>query len=265
MFLRNIRISKGGNRSVYPFTVPAIHDLHQVELTSDVTLLVGENGSGKSTFLEAVAAAVGSVTVGASSVETDPTLKPARELSKSLHLTWNKRTRKGFFLRSEDFFNYVKRLSEIRAEMNEDVLRIRSTQEYGSDYARRLALQPYQRSLQEMEERYGGDLDANSHGESFIKLFQARFLPGGLYLLDEPEAALSPMRQLAFICMIKEAVQQNAQFIVATHSPVLLAYPGAQILSFDHLPPRAVDYEELEHIQFMKSFLNHKEAFLRHL
>ena len=101
--------------------------------------------------------------------------------------------------------------------------------------------------------------------ESFLTLFQARFVPGGLYLLDEPEAALSPLRQLGFLSMLKEMLAQDAQFIIATHSPILMAYPKATILSFDHAPLQPVSYDDLEHVTLTRDFLNNPAAFLRHL
>ena len=109
-----------------------------------------------------------------------------------------------------------------------------------SRYALGLALGPLRASLGDMERRYGVDLDANSHGQSFLKLFQSRFVPGGLYLLDEPEAPLSPQSQLALLALLGDMVAQDAQFIIATHSPLLLAFPNAQIYTFDRLPVQAV-------------------------
>jgi predicted ATPase len=109
------------------------------------------------------------------------------------------------------------------------------------------------------------DLDANSHGQSFLQLFRSRFVPGGLYLLDEPEAPLSPQSQLGLIAMISDMVAQDAQFIVATHSPLLLAYPGATIVSFDHAPMAPVRYEELESVRLVRDFLAEPERYLRRL
>jgi predicted ATPase len=117
-----------------------------------------------------------------------------------------------------------------------------------------------------MKNRYGEkDLDSYSHGEAFLNLFQARFVPGGLYLLDEPEAALSPSRQLSFLSALKQMVGQEAQFIIATHSPIILAYPGAQILQFHEGAIREVKYNGLEHVNLTRDFLANPEAFLRHL
>jgi predicted ATPase len=116
-----------------------------------------------------------------------------------------------------------------------------------------------------MEQRYGVDLDANSHGQSFLRLFQSRFVPGGLYLLDEPEAPLSPQSQLALLAMIGEMVAQHAQFIIATHSPMVLAYPDAQIYSFDSIPIRPVAYEALDHVRLTRDFLNAPDRYLNQL
>src|SRR5213075_1800113 len=132
-----------------------------------------------------------------------------------------------------------------------------------SGYATGLAQLPLRASLAAMEQRYGVDLDANSHGQSFLKLFQSRFVPGGLYLLDEPEAPLSPQSQLALLAMIGDMVAQDAQFIIATHSPMLLAFPDAQIYSFDSIPIRPVSYEELDHVRITRAFLNAPDRYLR--
>jgi len=134
-----------------------------------------------------------------------------------------------------------------------------------SPKARSGAMLPFRASLHEMEARYGVNLDANSHGQSFFRLFQSRFVPGGLYLLDEPEAPLSPQSQLGLIAMLGDMVRQRAQFIIATHSPILLAFPGARIFSFDETPVRRVSYGELEHVALTREFLADPERFLRRL
>jgi len=119
--------------------------------------------------------------------------------------------------------------------------------------------------LAAIEGRYGSDLDARSHGESFLELFQARLVPNGLYLLDEPEAALSPQSQLAFVAMMKDAVDQGSQFVIATHSPVLMAIPSARILSFDEDPPAFVGFEDVDHVTLLRDFLQQPARFLRHI
>jgi predicted ATPase len=254
-----------GRDGTFPFNVPVIRSLTDVRLDADVTLLVGENGSGKSTLLEAVAAAANLPTVGSLAVDTDRTLAAQRELADVLKLVWSRRTHKGFFLRAEDFFGFTKMLSQMRAELLARMDEIDVEYRDRSSYAKGLAKLPLATSLREMERRYGVDLDANSHGQSFLKLFESRFVPDGLYLLDEPEAPLSPQSQLALIAMIADMVAQNGQFVIATHSPILLAFPGARIYTCDRVPMAEVAYEELEHVQLTKDFLNDPKRFLRHL
>lgn len=249
----------------FPFTVPVIRSLPEIKFTSPVTFFVGENGSGKSTVLEALACAVESITVGMESVKTDKTLAPVRKLSKYFKLAWTKRTRKGFFMRAEDFFGYARSMRETREELEEEYNNVERDYEGRSKYAADLARSAYAGQLAAMKSRYGRDLDNFSHGEAFLTLFQARFVPGGLYLLDEPEAALSPSRQLSFLSALRQMVEEEAQFIVATHSPIILAYPGAQIFSFQNGAIKQVQYEELEHVQLTKDFLNNPQSYLRHL
>lgn len=249
----------------FPFRVPVIRALRELTFPTQVTFFVGENGSGKSTLLEAIACAVGAVTVGSESVRTDSTLAAQRALAQQFRLVWNKRTRKGFFLRAEDFFGYARSLSKMRAELERDLRAVDDEYHGRSQAAIEYGKMPYQNELGALQRRYGEGLDSGSHGEGFMRLFQERFVPGGLYLLDEPEAPLSPIRQLAFLAALKQMIAQEAQFIIATHSPILLAFPGATILNFDSVPIKTVNYEDLEHVTLTRSFLNDPGAYLKHL
>ena len=249
----------------FPFNVPVVRALDNLSLDTPVTFLVGENGSGKSTILEGIAAAAGLPAVGSIGVADDETLGAQRALGRSLRLVWRQRTRRGFFLRAEDFFGFTKSLSKMRADFQARLAELDAEYEDRSAYAKGLAQGPVRASLADMERRYGVDLDANSHGQSFLRLFSTRFVPGGLYLLDEPEAPLSPQSQLALIAMIGEMVAQDGQFVIATHSPILLAFPGALIYSCDRVPIEAVPFEELEHVVLTRDFLNDPARFLRHL
>ena len=253
------------DREAFPFNLEIIRSLRELAFDSPVTFLVGENGSGKSTVLEAIACAVESITVGSESVRTDKTLAPIRRLAQYFRLAWNKRTRKGFFLRAEDFFGYAKSMRQTREELEQDLRQVDSEYAGRSKYAVDLARLPYQNELSAIRNRYGKDLDEYSHGESFLTLFQSRFVPDGLYLLDEPEAALSPTRQLSFIAAMKQMLEDNAQFIIATHSPIILAFPGSTILNFKEGHIQRVQYEDLEHVQLTNAFLNNPESYLRHL
>jgi predicted ATPase len=264
MHLKSIAMSGSKRLDRFPFSVPAISALSTLEFTSPVTFFVGENGSGKSTLLEAIACAAGSITAGSADAERDTTLQSIRDLAGALKLAWHKRTRKGFFLRAEDFFGYAKRLAQIREGLLRDLAAVDEEYKDRSDYARSLARMPLLSQLHEME-RYGKDFNDYSHGESFFAFFKSRFVPDGLYLLDEPEAPLSPIRQLAFISMMKEMLGQRAQFIIATHSPILMAFPDAVIYTFDERPIHAVAYDSLEHVTLTRAFLNDPQRFLQQL
>ena len=260
-----VREFNSHDKDIFPFDLEIVKSLHEIQFTSPVTFFVGENGSGKSTVMEALACAVESITVGSESVKTDKTLAPVRKLAQYFRLAWTKRTRKGFFLRAEDFFGYAKSMRMTREELEEDLGKVDHEYEGRSNYAADLARLPYRNELAAIKHRYGKDLDNYSHGESFLTLFQSRFVPDGLYLLDEPEAALSPQRQLTFISAIKNMIAENAQFIIATHSPIILAFPDATILNFRDGRIQQVQYNELEHVNLTKEFLNNPEAFLRYL
>lgn len=252
----------------FPFGVPAVQSIESIELTAPITFLVGENGSGKSTLIEGLACAVDIPAVGGEPLRSDSTLDSVRPLADYLKLTWTARNRNGFFLRAEDFFGFAKRIQQLEADLKADEIRIK--EEYGtsgrSDYARGLQLGPIYKELSALKRRYGDGLDSQSHGESFLLLFQNRFVPNGIYLLDEPEAPLSPIRQLGFLSLLKEMVETHkAQFIIATHSPILMAYPGAQILSFDGGQVQEVSWDSLEHVTLTRDFLNDPETFLRYM
>lgn len=262
--LRSLTIGKRPS-DAFPFDVPALRALELLSFDSSVTFFVGENGTGKSTLLEGIAIAAGLPTVGSTAATDDSTLAAQRSLAKALRLVWNQRTRKGFFLRAEDFFGFTKQLSQMRADLLERASEIEEEYRDRTAYAKGLALGPMLGSVTDMDRRYGSDLDANSHGQSFLKLFQSRFVPGGLYLLDEPEAPLSPQSQLALLAMMADMVRQKAQFIVATHSPIVLAFPGARIYSFDGGSVRESAYADLEHVALTRDFLNAPERFLKHL
>lgn len=217
---------------VYPFTIPFLTADFTLKLTTPVTFLVGENGSGKSTLLEALGWAVGFGAQGGGRDNSYAEGADGHALGRALHLGWKQKVADGFFLRAETFFNFATYLEEA-----------------GSDFR-----------------AYGGEsLHRQSHGEAFLSLFQHRF-EDGMYLLDEPEAALSPQRQLAFLRVLHElSARKIAQFIIATHSPILLTLPGATVLSIADGAIRAVSYQETEHFQLTRDFLNAPERFHRHL
>lgn len=269
-FLEHVDLLEPGpeRMGAFPFSVPAIANQigERIPFSTPITFLVGENGSGKSTLLEGIACAVGLPGIGSDNPDVDPTLVHGRTLAEFLKLRWRLRhPRRGYFFRAEDFFGFTKRMDRLKAELLVEAEEMRNDRAR-SRYARELGAAALSGQASAIDRRYGASgLDARSHGEQFLELFSARCRPGGIYLLDEPEAPLSPARQLTFLSMLNAMSEEGSQFIVATHSPILLALPGASILSFDrgHIEP--ADYETLEHVQIMRSFLEDPAAYLRHL
>jgi predicted ATPase len=234
------------------------------DFISPVTLLVGENGTGKSTLMEAVARKLSLPAIGWEDASRDVTLQGLDPLCDAIRLVFGVKTRKGFFLRAEDFFNFVKRIAIMQEDMAQELIRVEEENSHRSAFAKSQARMAYASSLSELNSRYGLEPDGRSHGESFLALFKQRIRPGGIYLLDEPEAPLSPMRQLALVSLIMER-EEDSQFMIATHSPILMAYPGADIWCFDSTPVESIKYEDLNHVQLMKDFLAHPRQYMERL
>jgi len=225
----------------YLQNIASINKGIELNLKSNVTFFVGENGSGKSTLLEGIADYCGFSLKGGNRNHKANTGNGVdgyeSALASKLRLTWTpRRINRGFFLRAESFFNFASYIDEI-AKYDPAIL-----------------------------DAYGGrSLHAQSHGESFLSLFNNKF-DSGIYILDEPEAALSPARILAFISVIHELEQSGrAQFLIATHSPMLMCYPGATIYQFNEEGVRETNYEDTEHFTLTKSFLDNPKLFLHHL
>jgi len=228
----------------YPFSVPPIAKLEEITLHSQICFFAGENGTGKSTLLEAIAAHYGFGREGGNrnffndSTKSNHSVDP---LVKALRLSFDKRTGAGFFLRAESFFNVASHIDALDEEPS---------------------------SGPPLTKFYGGvSLHARSHGETFFTLMELKFQRNGLFLLDELEAALSPQRQLAFLVLIHDVLKKykDAQFIISTHSPVLLGYPKAQIFSFDDGSIHEIEYEDTAPLQIVRHFLNNREDFLEEL
>ena len=241
----------------FPFFVPAIRTLPTLDVNAGVTLFVGENGSGTSTLLEGIASAAEVTSFGGDQIAFDDTLAPQRLLGAALRLSWSPRSRRGFFLRAEDFFGYLKRQARDDARIARE--RAESFGVVPEEAPEGSSVHVDERTAATFMGRY----DSRSHGESFMDLFTTRVHPRGLYLLDEPEAPLSPVRQIALLALILKATSTGAQFIICTHSPILLACPGARIYSFDRTPIDRVSYDDLEHVSVMREFLSNPAAYLQ--
>lgn len=230
-YLRSIQLlrEKIGRFDDYPFSLPVIRGLDYLEFHPRVTFIIGENGTGKSTLLEAIAVAWGFNPEGGTRNFTFSTRSSHSELYEYIRLVRGvKKPKDGFFLRAESFYNLATQIEEL---------------EVGSAYG--------ERSLHEQ-----------SHGEAFFATFMNKFRGDGLYILDEPEAALSPMRQMALISRMHDLVQQHSQFIIATHSPIVIGYPDATILQIANDSIEVVEYEATEHYVAMKEFINNRKKLL---
>lgn len=219
----------------YPFSIPVIKNFQKLTFRKPVTFLIGENGIGKSTFVEAFAVAAGLNPEGGTQNFNFSTHDSHSELSEYFTLVKYRRPRTRFFLRAESFYNVASEIVHL-SETAPGTL-------YGN---------------------YGGNLHECSHGESFLKLVQNRFSPNGLYILDEPEAALSPSRQMTLLCLIDDLVKHGSQFIIASHSPILISYRDGEILDLNqNFQP--VQYKDTELYQIYKMYLDNPLGMQRHL
>jgi predicted ATPase len=239
-FLTGVRLQRDKIPSLdeYPFSIPAIGCLNELRFEQPVTFFIGENGSGKSTLIEAIAVASGLNPEGGSRNFNFSTRASHSGLKDHLRLNRSlRRPRDSYFLRAESYFNVATQIEELDRELGGAPPIIRS---------------------------YGGkSLHEQSHGESFFALFMNRLGGDGFYILDEPEAALSPSRQLSFLTRLHELVGEGCQFLIATHSPILMAYPQAEIYLLADAAPRLVSYRETEHFTVTRNFLNRTDQMLR--
>lgn len=242
-FLSYVEVMRSRVRNVasYPFSIAAIAALpDRLLLDPKVTFFVGENGSGKSTLLEAIAVAAGFNPEGGSRNFQFSTRQSVSELHSCFRLVrTERRPRTGFFLRAESFFNLATNIEELDREPVDALPIIES---------------------------YGGrSLHEQSHGESFLALVENRFGPNGLYILDEPEAALSPSRQLILLKHLYLLAQDGSQFIIATHSPILMSLPHARMYLLSERGIDSIRYEETEHYQVSRKFFLDRERFLKEI
>ena len=260
-FLREIRLETDSGE--FPFSLPVFDGFQVLAFDTPVTLFVGENGSGKSTLLEIVAAGLRLPALTQQRIDTHPLMAVARDAAGGFRFVRDGGRRRGFFFRADDvtgFLQTMRRSAEEHKELAQDFAK-----SLPAGWGRDRAVGTARAQAHALAERYGEDPFAQSHGELFLALFRARLTGPGLYLLDEPEMPLSPTNQLALLAMIQDAAAAGAQFLIATHSPILMALPGATILDMDTSPPAPVEWEDVEHVALTRAFLNDPESFLRRL
>ena len=241
-YIRSLYIKEKPPECSYLSSLPVVKNLQKLKelrFTSNVTFLVGENGTGKSTLLEAIAVSTGFNAEGGTRNFRFSTADTHSELNEYITVVKGLHPRDGFFLRAESFYNVASYIDELDREPS-----------FGGFVI----------------DGYGGiSLHEQSHGESFLALVKNRFGGNGIYLLDEPEAALSPSRQMTLMVLMNELVRENSQFIIATHSPILMAFPDAQVIELTEDDIRTVPYRQTEHFQLTRRFLNNPEKMLEML
>ncbi len=211
----------------YPFNIDVVKNFKELKFNSQVTFFIGENGTGKSTLIEAIAVALGMPAEGGTNNFMYETKNTTSELSEYLRIGVYRRPKTKFFLRAESFYNFS---TEVERLVKED-------------------------HFWTLRSSYGGSLHECSHGESFLRLVQNRFTDHGLYILDEPEAALSPQRQLSLLCLMDQLVKEGSQFIIATHSPILISYREGEILDLNNGMKR-VSYRDTDIYSLYKMYLD---------
>jgi predicted ATPase len=249
--------------AAFPWMLPTFRWLDRLEFPAEVTFLVGENGSGKSTLLEGLAAGMDAVAAGSTDLHRDDSLRHARRFAAAYRFSRRRRATTRLFVRAEDVFGFVGRVTRNMADLA--ALETELGETVRSDYGRRLAKGVAAGQRRALADAYGDDPDARSHGETFLALLERRLVPGGLYFLDEPEAPLSPLRVLALLSLLKRVVEEGSQLVICTHSPILMALPGAQILLIEGDQLRPIPYDEVDHVRLTRAFLNDPESFLRRL
>lgn len=244
----------------FPWSLPLINKLNELKFTKNISFFVGENGSGKSTILEGIAAKSEVVIAGSFRLEEDESLKNASELASYLSLNYEEKTRSGFFVRAEDFIGFARNIKDQIKELN---FEIEDVKEKSNGRDVRITVQTIQDEKNSFISKYTKDLEELSHGEAFLKFFNSRITRKGLYLIDEPEAALSPARQLSLLSLIKRKVEEtDSQFIIATHSPIIMSLPNSEVFNFKEGEIYKVNYKETEHYQLTKQILDNPDSIM---
>lgn len=260
-FIKSLTIN-ADRQHPFPYNIPAIKFAKQIVLNERITVFVGDNGSGKSTLLETLALSLNLPLTGGY-IGSHAGFEAARLLKPYVEVEWKRQTNKGFFFRAEDFSDFINSVEREQDKIKQSLEELKGKVD-DSIIERMSANMNY--SLFAMRKNYGENMQAFSHGEAYLKILETRILDKGIYLLDEPEAALSPLKQLSLMAFILQVLKNNAcQFIIATHSPILMGIPDATIYEIQEDQMQQVGYKETDHYRITKTFLDRPEHYLRHL
>ncbi|MCK7488171.1 MAG: hypothetical protein MZU97_23825 [Bacillus subtilis] len=262
--IQSLELHHPDHPDAYPFDLAMIKQLSKLSLASSVTIFTGENGAGKSTLLELIACKLKLPRIAADSNYMENEFAAIQSAMPSLTLSYVSKPQ-GFFFRAEDFITYIRFLEREKAEAQAELKRIDREYEHKSAFAKMMAKSPHGRTIGEIDGMYAKTLSEESHGEAYLDFFASRLAPKRLYLLDEAEVPLSAQNQLSLLVLIHNAVKEGCQFILSTHSPILMAYPEATIYHVDSSGVNQVDYAELPSVALLRDFLNNKERYLSRL
>lgn len=244
----------------YPYDTAVLSRLSRLELGAPVTMFCGDNGCGKTTLIELMAAKLRAERISTGNPVLTDAQRRIRSAADGFRISMKGKPRHCFLFTAEGFTKYIDYVVAEKEYARRELDALPG--QYGSDYARELAAQPYAGTLAALQGLYERPLEAQSHGQGFLEFFQSRLRPDGLYLMDEPEAALSYVNQLALIYLMQDAVRAGSQFVLATHSPILTACPGAALYEMEEGALTQKSYPELRSIQFLKRFLSNPESIL---
>lgn len=260
-FLKSFSINTN-KENPFPFNIAAVKFAKQIQLDKKVTIFIGDNGCGKSTLLESIALCLRLPLIGGH-INEHPGFEAAAILKPFIEIEWNRQTSKGFFFRAEDFSDFINSVENDRRKIAGDLSDLKGVVD-DSIIKRMTGSMNY--SLYQMRKDYGENMQAFSHGEAYLKILQTRIGDKGIFLLDEPEAALSPLKQLSLMFFIMEVLKNgNTQFIISTHSPILMGISGALIYEIQEDSMKPVEYKETDHYRITKTFLNNPDQYLRNL
>ena len=262
--LKSIAIKENTETS-YPFSLPVFRRAQNVRFEQPITIFIGENGCGKSTLLDLISAKMGLYRIAMEDKIRRESDELFQNAGKNVFAEFRLTKPAGFYFSAEDFTTYILSLAREIALAQAELRRVQTEYQNRSDFAKQMASTPFARTIHEIDHLYQNDLLTSSHGEAYLDFFSSRMRKGQLYLLDEPETPLSVQNQLTLITMIDQAVQNDCQFIIATHSPVLMGIPDARIWEFQENQIQEVKFENIESVLLLKQYLSNREQFFRYL
>lgn len=246
----------------FPYNLSFFNN-YVIDFSSSITIFVGDNGCGKSTFLELINQVLGLYRIKMDTPYDKEIMDLFKEVAKNIKIKYRLKKPQGFFFSAEDFTSYIHFLIKEKNYALNELKKIKTSNK--SEVSKSFASLPYMRTVNEIDNLYSRDLLKSSHGESYLAFFQSRVHENEVYLLDEPETPLSMQNQLTLNYLIYEGVKRNCQFIIATHSPIIMALPNAKIYEITNDDIRSVEYDNIESVNLFKQFINYRESFMKRL